>query len=79
MKTLVEIRNIKRAHDQELLKKAGVTGVDTGYKYTLIRAKARRFIARSIKNIVGIRGLASGATQYRSVVMQKEPASTPIH
>jgi len=53
--------------------------IDTGYKYTLIRAKARRFIARSIKNIFGIRGLASGATQYRSVVMQKEPASTPIH
>jgi len=44
---------------------------DTAHKYTLIRAKVRRFIARSIKKFAGIRGLASGETQYLSAVMQK--------
>jgi hypothetical protein len=32
MKTLDDIRRIKEAHEQELLKVPGVTGVDTGYK-----------------------------------------------
>lgn len=44
---------------------------DSGRKYTLIKAKVRQVIARSIKNFAGIRGLSSGETQYLSVVMQK--------
>jgi hypothetical protein len=33
MKTLGEIREIKQAQEADLLKRAGVTGVDIGYKY----------------------------------------------
>jgi len=47
---------------------------DTGRKYTLIKAKVRQVIAKSIKNFAGMRGLSSGETQYLSVVMQKGAA-----
>lgn len=47
---------------------------DSGRKYTLIKAKVRQIIAKSIKNFAGMRGLSSGETQYLSVVMQKGAA-----
>lgn len=47
---------------------------DSGHRYTLIKAKVRQFIARSIKNYAGIRGLSSNETHYLSLVLQKGAA-----